>query len=327
MKKPSDSQDQRGLQDHRMPRGHRENDIEQSKEVEEEQQTEREGQYEREINQGKQQIDGRHQTEGEHAAEHFNEIPDDWFDDEDEEPYVPLFQRKGVRKAIAFIFSLALVANILAFWPQVYSLAAIQFLVKSQELSQLEEIQAYKEAVVIIRAGESKGTGFNIAPDGLIVTNHHVIEGGEKSIVVTFPSDERFHAEVLISDAETDIALLAIEGEQLPMLPLAAENQGKIGEPIYVIGNPLFFNQIANEGHFVGTYQDGDGNPIRMMLDAPIYKGNSGSPVINQDGQVIAVVYATTRVQLDGKNTKVGLAVPIHDVKQYIEDLELYPSP
>lgn len=249
-----------------------------------------------------------------------NALPDDWFDEEEEgEPPVPLFQRKGIRRVLAFIFSLALVANILAFWPQVYSLAAIQFLVKSRELSQLQEIQEYKEAVVVVRAGESKGTGFNIAEDGLIITNQHVIEGGEQHIVVTFPSNEMYQAQVLVSDAQKDIAILDIEGEGLPALALEQGAGDFLGKPVYVIGNPLFFNQIANEGNVAGRLSDG--GVERLMLDAPIYKGNSGSPVINQEGQVIAVVYATTKVNFDGKRIKVGLSIPIKDVQEHLHRL------
>ncbi|GAA0356548.1 S1C family serine protease [Bacillus horti] len=250
-------------------------------------------------------------------------LPDDWFDDdeeEDEDIPPPLLQRKGFRRIIAFVFSLALVANILAFWPQVYSLAAIQFLVKSSELSQNEDIQQYKESIVTIRTEDGKGTGFAVTEDGIIITNHHVIEGGLQ-IRVIFPTGDGYIADVLVSDPVRDIAVLHINAQGLPVLPLSEGNEDATDESIYVIGNPLFFNHIANEGHVAGYLQRDEGE--LLLIDAPIYKGNSGSPIINEQGEVIGVVFATSRVDIQGKATRVGLAVPIEDVHRHLEDLDI----
>lgn len=268
-----------------------------------------------------------------HDEEYFEDersLPDDWFDadfdaDMEERP-APLIQRKGFRRVVAIIFSLALVMNILAFWPKVYSLAAIQFLIKSRELSQNVDVQRYKESVVIVRTPESKGTGFTIAEDGLIITNHHVIDGGSP-VTVVYPDGNLYHAELLLSDPQLDIAILDIEAEDLPVLTLAAqddETSDLSGAKIYVIGNPLFFNQIANMGEVVGVMKRD--HVELLLIDAPIYKGNSGSPVINEEGQVIGVVFATSNVELDGTSTKVGLAIPIHSVQKFLQDLQLSPS-
>lgn len=228
----------------------------------------------------------------------------------------PLYQRKWLKRGVGFLLVFVLAGNILAFWPQVYSMAAIQFLAKSAQLSQDESIQTYKEAVVVIRADNSKGTGFNIAEDGLILTNYHVVEG-TRHPVVHFSDGRSYTADWVAGDAELDIALLQIEGNGLPILQLAEET-AEPGTPFYVIGNPLFFYRIANEGELLGWHPVI--TPSRMMLSAPIYKGNSGSPVISQEGLVMAVVYATTEIRNQGRAQTVGLAVPIEHVRAFLRE-------
>ncbi|WP_178075216.1 trypsin-like peptidase domain-containing protein, partial [Pseudomonas sp. 2995-1] len=89
------------------------------------------------------------------------------------------------------------------------------------------------------------------------------------------------------------------------------------GMSIYVIGNPLFFNFIANRGHIIDLTEGRD-VPF-LMIDAPIYRGNSGSPVINEDGLVVGVVFATSRRDVDGERIRVGLAVPVEHLMNYLD--------
>lgn len=236
---------------------------------------------------------------------------------DEEEHGSPMYERPYIKRIVAVVLSLALVGNIFAFWPQIYSLAAIQFLLKSRELSQLEEVQQYQESVVVVRTDESKGTGFNIADDGLIVTNEHVI-GEQEQIWVRFPNREMYSAEVITRDRDLDIALLDIDGANLPTLELAIEETWERGDPIYIIGNPLAFTGIANEGHLLGMREERE--PQSMLLQAPVYRGNSGSPVIDQNGKVIGVVFATTKLSFEGKQEKVGLAVPMTQIRRSVDE-------
>ncbi|WP_096435110.1 S1 family peptidase [Alteribacter populi] len=214
---------------------------------------------------------------------------------------------------IALILTFALLGNVFAFLPRLVNLPAIEFLSTSRELSENEDVQLYKESVVVVRGDTSKGTGFLISDNGYIMTNHHVIDD-ESFLTVTFEEGERYQADVIESDEELDIAILQIELEETDHHVLEFADSWEPDLPVYVIGNPLFFNFIANEGQLLGMREDGI-----LMLDAPIYRGNSGSPVINHDGKVVGVVYATSRVDYEGTQQKVGLIVSVEAFRDQIE--------
>lgn len=251
---------------------------------------------------------GREFTE-EELAELFEEA------NKEEDGPPPFVGSPRFRKIIAGVLALMLCSQLFVIFPQVFSLAAIQFLKVSTKLSQMDTIKEYKQSVVVVSTDDAKGTGFIISSDGLIVTNRHVV-GDAKNPSVSLAGGGRHSAKVVAIDDKVDLALLDIDAEDLPALQLAETYNGAAGVPVYVIGNPLFFSRIANEGETWGLLSDRD-TPM-MMLQAPIYKGNSGSPVINREGEVIGVVYATSTVKRDGKKHKIGLAVPIDWVWKHL---------
>ncbi|WP_158289332.1 S1C family serine protease [Paenibacillus flagellatus] len=264
------------------------------------------------------------------AAEHepaYDEADLVQADEADEEEDRIYFERKArtrrrLKKAIAVFVVAALLVNGLAFWPMLYNGQAIRFLVKSRELSRNEAVAAYKQAVVVVGTDEGKGTGFLITPDGYIVTNHHVIEGA-KNVFVRLPDGENYIAEVKASEAGLDLAVLKIDpgDRQLDALPLERTNDWREGEPVYIIGNPLMFTRIANEGTIAGQIPVRGLDVPALALQAPVYKGNSGSPVINADGKAIAVVFATAEVELDGEKRHVGLAVSVAHLLPVLEKI------
>lgn len=235
-------------------------------------------------------------------------------DEEEDESTIKKKQRRTkLKRWIAIGVAFVLFLNGFAFIFQQYSMDTIEFLKTSYRLSQQEDIQTYKQAVVTIQGERLKGTGFNIAEDGLIVTNHHVIEGLQ-GIGVSFPNGEMYVATIIESYPEIDIAFLQIEGEHLPYLSLR-ENSGDVDEHIYVIGNPLSFAWISNEGEILSYEEE------VVTISAPIYRGNSGSPVIGTDGEVVAVVYAKTVPAIGSGDSSVGLAVPVEKVRKKLANI------
>ncbi|GAA0300355.1 S1-C subfamily serine protease [Gracilibacillus halotolerans] len=225
-------------------------------------------------------------------------------------------KRRPLTKVFIWFIAIAMFIQVIALIPNTFSIPAIQFLKTSASLLQDEEVAYYRQSVVVIEGQDNKGTGFIISTDGYVLTNHHVVED-QWSITVAIQDDGLYQAELVEAYPEIDLALLKIDAKDLTYLPLASNSSISEKEKVIFIGNPLRFNGIANKGYIVGTTQLSSWDVPVYMLEAPVYRGNSGSPVINEEGQVVAVIFATQRNTEKGK---VGLAVPIdyfHDRNQH----------
>lgn len=171
-----------------------------------------------------------------------------------------------------------------------------------------------------INAIEKKsGTGFNIDSTGHIVTNHHVIAQA-RSITVAFPGGQTFQAKTWASKPEYDLAILELEAQDLPAISLNLDNPAKLGDPLLIIGNPLEFNQLAVQGQ-LREYIFTRDKPTRLLLvDAPIFPGNSGSPVLDNNGQAIAVAFGSLRQKEDGREKFYGVAMPIVEILDLLKN-------
>ncbi|WP_368504277.1 serine protease [Alkalihalophilus sp. As8PL] len=262
----------------------------------------------------------RHQDEqDELKKEEYEEPPlEDFLFEEEEEDPVQEEQKKKRRRfiirSIAIGISLLLIVNVLSIWLNVFSLDSIKLLRGTEQYSEDEMVQESMDSVVLIQNQQSRGTGFVVHSDGLIISNDHVVDGAGP-LAVTLPSGEQYVATILDSDEELDLALLEIDANDLPYLSLS-EREADREERILVIGNPLLQQQIVNEGTVL---EQTEGFEV-LRISAPIYGGHSGSPVLTEDGEVMGVVYARTVPGLFENEPSRGLAVPIEKVKERFGD-------
>jgi serine protease Do len=162
------------------------------------------------------------------------------------------------------------------------------------------------------------GTGFLIDEGGYIVTNDHVIRGADRIRVRLADGRER-RAVVHGADAATDIALLKIEAGALPVLALGDSDDLRVGDAVIAIGNPLDYEHSVTAGIISAKGRKVYNNePFEdfIQTDAAINRGNSGGPLLNQQGEVIGV---NTVIRVDGSG--ISFAVPSNVVKRVIAQL------
>lgn len=227
--------------------------------------------------------------------------------------------KRSLKIFIASIITMAMLANVFAVWPQLFNFPAAEFLANARDLSGNEEVQEYKESVAVIRTENSKGTGF-VFSDGRIMTNEHVIRDGVE-ITAHFENGESYVTEVIEENEGLDIAILEVAGDDFPHPALELSSGWEENEEIYVIGNPRFFNYIANAGTLLEAVPMQSKSSEVIALDAPVYRGSSGSPVINHQGEVAGVVYATATLDISGESERAGLAIDMEHVLQEMEEL------
>ena len=164
----------------------------------------------------------------------------------------------------------------------------------------------------------SAGSGFIVdAERGLVLTNHHVVEGA-RAIEVTLGDQRRLEARLIGSHPATDIALLEIPPRSLKQLPLGDSSRLKVGDYVVAIGNPFEIGQTVTAGivSALGRGRRG-GGAAYVQTDAPINPGNSGGPLISMRGEVIGINSAI--VGPGEGNVGIGLAVPSNTAREVME--------
>ena len=172
------------------------------------------------------------------------------------------------------------------------------------------------------RDAQSLGSGFIISEDGYILTNHHVIADADE-VIVRMANRKEFVATVIGSDEASDIAVIKVEAEQLPVLKFGDSDQLKVGEWVLAIGSPFGFDHSVTAGivSAKGRSLPSDNYVPFIQTDVAINPGNSGGPLFNLDGEVIGInsqIYSRT-----GGFMGLSFAIPIEmavDVANQIKE-------
>ncbi|MCF8104661.1 MAG: DegQ family serine endoprotease [Desulfohalobiaceae bacterium] len=182
--------------------------------------------------------------------------------------------------------------------------------------------QFFDDGVPKERKERALGSGFIISRDGYVVTNNHVVKKADEIEVILKGGQEKFPAEVVGTDPETDLALIKIEADRdLPVLTFGDSEQLKVGQWVVAIGNPFGLDHtvtagiISAKGRVIGAgpYDD------FLQTDASINPGNSGGPLLNLKGEVIGI---NTAIVASGQG--IGFAIPSEMAKGIIAHLKKY---
>lgn len=173
------------------------------------------------------------------------------------------------------------------------------------------------------RNGYSTGTGFLVEGSGYLLTNYHVIDEGTALEVMLLSDRSVYPARVVGFDEEFDLAVLKIDGRDLPVLPLGDSDALSVGDQVYAIGNPMgdlygsmswgIVSALGREG------QDVPNGLGMIQTDAALNSGNSGGPLLNDRGQVVGIVSAKiTGIENDTVIEGLGLAIPVTDLLPFV---------
>ena len=153
--------------------------------------------------------------------------------------------------------------------------------------------QFFGESAMRSRVEQSLGSGVIVRPDGIIVTNNHVIEGGQ-DIQVALPDRREYQAKVVLADPRTDLAVLRINtnGEKLPALELGDSDKLQVGDLVLAIGDPFGVGQTVTSGIVSALARSNGGASdyqFFIQTDAAINPGNSGGALVSMDGKLIGI--------------------------------------
>ena len=213
-------------------------------------------------------------------------------------------------------------------WPSV-----VQILVSSYGPREDGE----RDANVVVGRQQSSGSGFVIDPDGYIMTNAHVVSGARR-VQIVLPAENAdgtlgtalsgrtymLPARIVGMTTELDLALLKVDGQKLPALPLAAYSQVRQGETVFAFGSPIGMRNTLTHGMVsaVARQIDPDSPLIYVQTDAPINPGNSGGPLVNIRGEVVGV--NTFILSQSGGNEGLGFAIPSATTRTVFRQLKQF---
>jgi putative serine protease PepD len=191
--------------------------------------------------------------------------------------------------------------------------------------------QAASPAVVSVRTNTGSGTAFLVGKDGTLVTNNHVVENASRVVVRFGKDNDSIEAQVLGTDASSDLAVLHISPSSIPRgvkpLEFADSRNVRVGDVAIAIGSPFGLDRTATEGIVSAVdraIEAANGFSIDNVIqtDAPINPGNSGGPLLNDSAHVIGVNSQIATAGAGGGNVGIGFAVPSNTVRSLLPRLK-----
>lgn len=178
------------------------------------------------------------------------------------------------------------------------------------------------------RRAQSLGSGFIIdGGDGIVITNHHVIEDADE-IKVILQDDTEYTAELVGSDPSTDVAVLRIDtnGETLPAVPWGDSDAARVGDWVLAIGNPLGLGGTVTAGIISARGRNIQSGPYDdyIQTDASINRGNSGGPLFNMAGDVVGI--NTAIFSQSGGSIGIGFSVPSNQAASIVDQILRFGS-
>ncbi len=168
------------------------------------------------------------------------------------------------------------------------------------------------------------GSGVIISADGYIVTNNHVVDGADELTVSLNEGSKEYSARVIGADKTTDLALIKIDGKNLPAIQIANSDDVKVGEWVLAVGNPLGLNNTVTAGIISAKARTLGANGVESFIqtDAAINQGNSGGALVNTRGELVGI--NAMLASPTGSNIGYGFAIPTAIMNKVVDDLKQY---
>lgn len=207
------------------------------------------------------------------------------------------------------------------------NMPSMDFLKESIVLSKTPQNQVLQAAVAQITvqdartAGQERtGTGFNIRPDGVIITNRHVVEHA-KGILVALPDQPTYAAKQWYVSKDTDLAVIMLGKQKLPTVQLAGTDVQLPKGQLTIIGNPFGLSRVVVHGQALSYARVKDIKAPVFEIIAAVHPGSSGSPVFDAQQAVVAVIFATVK---DAQQKEIrALAIPVAQLYAFLNEQKI----
>ncbi len=192
-------------------------------------------------------------------------------------------------------------------------------------LSTEQIAQKVLPAVVTIETSNGSGSGFFILQSGIVVTNKHVIGSSQSVSIITSKGERKQSVSIFIHPTK-DLALVKVEGQDFPYIPIANAKSVNVGADVIAIGSPSGLQNTITKG-IISSFRDAGVEGIHLQTDVAINSGNSGGPLLNNRGEIVGV--NTWKIVGNGKEG-LGFAIFCSEIldmlKEHFDFVPIYPN-